>query len=64
MREEDRFVLAARFFEGFRAPGIPVHRIMRVLQQVRTFLGGQPIGVHVAKPLLPVRAGLPGMLPW
>ena len=29
---------AARLFERFLAPGIPVHRIMRVLEKIRTLL--------------------------
>ena len=56
-REEDRLVLAACFFESFRAPGIPVHGIVGVLQQVGTLLVSKSIGVHVAKPLLPDPGG-------
>ncbi len=33
--EKDGFILPAGFFQGFRAPGIPVDRVMGVLEQVR-----------------------------
>jgi len=35
---------------GFGSPGIPIYRIMRVLQQVRTLLLGQAIGLHDRDP--------------
>ena len=38
-----------RFLERFRPPRVPIHRVMRVLQEVRTLLARQPIGVHAAK---------------
>ena len=43
--QENRFVPAARFIEGLFTPGVPIHRIMLVLKQVRGLLGGQTIGV-------------------
>ena len=43
--KEDGLVLAARFVERFRSPRIPIHRVVGVLQQVRTLLVGQPVGV-------------------
>jgi hypothetical protein len=36
-REEDRFILTARFGEGFLAPRIPIDRVMCVLEKVRGF---------------------------
>jgi hypothetical protein len=45
--EQDGLVLAARLFDGLVAPRIPVHRVVRVLQQVRTRLVGEPVGVLV-----------------
>ena len=44
--KEDGLVFAARLFERFVAPGIPVHGIVGVLEQVGTLLLGQTIGVH------------------
>jgi hypothetical protein len=43
-REQHRLVLAAGQLEGFRAPGIPVDRIVGVLEQVGARLGGETIG--------------------
>ena len=43
-REKDRSVLCTRFLDRFRSPGIPVHRIIGVLLQVRAGLVGEPIG--------------------
>ena len=37
---------APRLFERLFAPRIPVHRIVRVLQQVRTLLVDQTIRMH------------------
>ena len=42
-RQEDRLVLQPRASERLVAPRIPVHRVVRVLQEVRTLLGGQSI---------------------
>ena len=39
-REEHRLVLGARLREGVLAPGVPVHRVVGVLQEVRAGLGG------------------------
>ena len=46
-RQEDRLVLAPRPRERLVAPRIPVHRVVRVLQQVGALLGRQAIG-HVS----------------
>ncbi len=46
-RQKNRLVLARRLFERLIAPGIPIHRIMGVLQQVRTLLVSQPIHFFV-----------------
>ena len=43
--EQDRLVLAAGLGERLIAPGIPVHRIVGVLEQVGAALSGQPISV-------------------
>lgn len=42
---QDRLILGLRFLERFRPPGIPVNRIVGVLQQVGTRLVQQTIGV-------------------
>jgi hypothetical protein len=42
--EEHRFVFILCLLKGFIAPGIPVHRIMGMLQEVRGFLSGQTVG--------------------
>ena len=46
-REEDRLVLGLRPRERLGAPGIPVDRVVGVLEQVRARLAGQPVG-HAA----------------
>ena len=46
--EENGFVLVARFGEGRLTPGKPIHRIVRVLEQVRGLLAGQMIRVGVS----------------
>ena len=43
--QEDRPVLLARLGEGLLAPGIPIHRVVLVLEQVRRFLPRQPVRV-------------------
>jgi len=43
--QQDRSPQATRGIEGFLAPGIPVHRIVGVLSQVRARLQQQPIAV-------------------
>ena len=43
-REEDRLVLGLRPGERLGAPGIPVDRVVRVLEQVRAGLAGQAVG--------------------
>jgi hypothetical protein len=42
--EEDRLVLVARAREGLVAPGVPVHRVVGVLEQVGARLGCQAVG--------------------
>ena len=42
-REKDRFVLPARFREGFFAPWIPVHRVVSVLEKVWRLLLAQTV---------------------
>ena len=44
-REKYRFVLMPRFGKGVFAPGIPVHRIVRVLEKVRGLLVREPVRV-------------------
>ena len=46
--EEDRFVLFARFGKGLVAPGIPIHRIMLVLEQVGRFLASKAVDMSVS----------------
>ncbi len=43
--QEDGLVLGPRFLECFRSPGVPVYRIVGVLEQVWAFLIDQPIGL-------------------
>ncbi len=43
--QEDGPVLPARLGEGFLAPGIPVHRVVLVLEQVGRFLPREPVRV-------------------
>ena len=42
--EEDRLVLGPGALEGFLAPGIPVHRVVGVLEEVRARGLGEAIG--------------------
>ena len=35
-----------RFCERFRPPGIPIHRVVRVLEKVRALFAGQAVGMH------------------
>ncbi len=46
-REENGFVFQSGFLKRLLAPRIPIHRIVRVLQQIRTLLFCQTIGMHV-----------------
>ena len=50
--KEDGLVLQARFLEGRLAPGIPIHGIVGVLQQIGTLLLGQAVGVQWKEPLV------------
>ena len=43
--QQDRFVFRLGLLERLLTPAIPIHRIMRVLQQIRTGLVNQPIGM-------------------
>jgi len=43
-REQDRPVLAPRLLEGLRCPGVPVHRVVGVLQEVGTGLVDKAVG--------------------
>src|SRR6185295_18203434 len=49
--EEDRLVFLPRFGESLVAPGIPVHGIVLVLQQVGRFLAREAVGVRVGHSL-------------
>ena len=51
-RQEDRFLGFARLLNSLVVPGIPIHRIVGVLQQIRTGLVGQAIWHNVSKSLL------------
>ena len=44
-REKDRLVLPARFGKRFLAPGIPIDRVVRVLEKVGRFFLREPVGV-------------------
>ena len=44
-REQDGLVFVARLLQRFGSPGIPVHRIVRVLQQVGTGLVDELVGI-------------------
>src|SRR5471030_3417171 len=44
--KEDGLIFGAGLFECFRPPGVPVHRIVGVLEQVGALLVGEPVGVH------------------
>ena len=43
-REKNRLVLQARACEGLVSPGIPVHRVLGVLQQIGALLACQAVG--------------------
>ena len=43
--EEDGFVFAFGFFEGFFAPWVPVDWVVLVLEEVGGFFAGEPVGV-------------------
>ena len=46
-KEKSACLLAGRFFERLLAPGIPVHRVVGVLQQIGALFVSQAIGWHV-----------------
>ena len=43
--EKNRFVFAARLGESFLAPGIPIDRVMGVLEKIRRLLVREAVGV-------------------
>jgi len=42
-RKQDRLVLAARALQRLGAPGVPVHRVFGMLEEVRAGLVGEPV---------------------
>jgi hypothetical protein len=42
--DNNQFIFRAGFLQGFFTPWIPIHRIMSMLQQVRTTLRSKMIG--------------------
>ena len=50
-REQDRLLLAARECKRLLPPRVPIHGVVRVLQQVGAGLAGEPVG-HVVSPRL------------
>ena len=44
-REKNRLLLPACFGKGFLAPGIPINRVVGVLEKVGRFFLGEPVGV-------------------
>ncbi len=46
-REKDRFVLSFGLGERLFSPGIPVDRVVRMQEEVRTLLTDQPVGVWI-----------------
>ena len=59
--EEDRLVLGRGPGEGLVRPGIPVHGVVGVLQQVGAFFVRESVGRHAASPVTGSDgAGLPG----
>jgi hypothetical protein len=51
-RQEDHLALFLGLLEGLGAPGVPVHRIMGVLQQVGAALARQAVGRALFRVLL------------
>jgi hypothetical protein len=51
-RQQDRPVLVTRAREGLLAPGVPVHRVVLVLEEIRRRLSGKPIGHGLRLPFL------------
>ena len=52
-----------RLFEGLLAPGMPIHRVVGVLQQIGTLLLCQAIGMQWKEPfdfIVPAENGKPG----
>ena len=46
--QKDRFPFGAGLGEGLFTPGIPINRIMLMLQEIGGFLSGEPIGVRAS----------------
>jgi len=46
-RKEDRLVFQPCFFKSFITLGIPIHRILRMLQQVGTLFIFQMVVLHI-----------------
>src|SRR5665811_1079966 len=57
--EEDRAILDARPLQRLRAPWMPVHGVVRVLEQVRARLSGEPVREHGGIVASPGHAGTP-----
>src|SRR5437879_8377382 len=55
--EQDRFILLTRPCERLRVPGVPVDRVLRMLQQIRTGLVRQAIRHHSTLATVIVSAG-------
>ena len=45
-RKKDRLVLPLRLGDRFRPPGVPIHRIMSMKQQIWITRFDQPVGVR------------------
>ncbi len=56
--EEDRLVFLARLGERLLAPGIPVDRVVGVLEEVRALLGGEVVLLRGCRGRLPRIAGV------
>ncbi len=59
-REQDRAVLLARPLQRLGAPGVPVDRVVAVLQQVRAGLLGEPVGHRAQGTRDPLQANYSG----
>src|SRR5262249_47369861 len=55
--EEDKLFLLLRLLERLRPPGVPVHGVVGVLEQVGADLAGQPVGLALRLLLRLVGAG-------
>ena len=50
--EKDWLVFLTSFFEGFVAPHVPIHWIVRMQEKVRALRMNEPIGVRVLRCLI------------